>query len=192
MNRLARSIIITLPAAMVLGCGLSPHPWAGPRERIEPPSLRDIAAARRTGPHTLILPTALVPPDQRVAEAVAPTRRRSLIPEIDGATHLASAWQRRQVYRQLATERGMDDASQRHLVNATLDHLASETAKEEILLVLITNPDFSPAAEELILQRLVNFAAPSRRQRILAAMPRFRTVDPLERDLLGWLWDKIW
>ena len=189
--RMAYRIAIALSAASLAGCALpSPPPWAAQDERIELPSLRDIAAARRSGPHTLLLPPGLKTPEQQAA-ATQPPPKRSVIAEIDGASRLASAWDRRQVYRQLAAERGVDDASQCHLVNAALDHLISETAKEEVLLVLMTNPDFSPAAEELILRRLTNFTSPARRQRLLAAMPRFRGIDRSELDLLGWLWDRL-
>jgi len=177
-------------AVLPLGCGLSPGGWRA-QEPIKPPSLRDIAAARRTGPYVLWLPESLVPPDQRAEHTRPIPPRQSALRRIEAANRLGSAWDRRRVYRQLAAERGLDDESQRALVNATLDHLTSETAKEEVLLVLITNLDFSPAAEELILQRLTNFASVARRQRILAAMPRFRGLDRPELDVLGWLWDRI-
>ncbi|MBN1818088.1 MAG: hypothetical protein JW828_12070 [Sedimentisphaerales bacterium] len=155
----------------VAGCSLRPGAWAGGWERIE-------YIGQESGMQ--IAPVPIEPietapdkestvPIQESAESIE-SSEQAIHEQIEAAQKQESLWSRRQIFLDLASRPGLSDACQQHLVNSILDNLLSESAKEEVLLLLIRNPDFSKGAQKLILQRLNNFSTPSRRQRIASAM----------------------
>ncbi|MBN1125173.1 MAG: hypothetical protein JXA82_09200 [Sedimentisphaerales bacterium] len=161
---------ICLVVGSVAGCNLRLGTWAGSWERIE---YVDPEPDTEVGT-TSIDPIEILPDEESIPiqEPIEPieTSEQAVHAEIETAGKLESMWSRRQVYLQLASRRGLSDPCQQHLVNALLDNLLSESAKEEVLLQLIRNPDFSKGTRKLILQRLNNFNTASRKQRIASAL----------------------
>ena len=92
------------------------------------------------------------------------------IAEIDAVGKLSFESDRKQAYERIAAREGLSDESQVHLVEAMLDKLTFDNAKEEVLLTLIENPDFCSDAERIILEKLDKLAFASSKKRILKAM----------------------
>jgi hypothetical protein len=92
------------------------------------------------------------------------------IAEIDAVGKLSFDSDREQGYERIAAREGLSAEAQVHLVEAALGRLSFDNAKEDVLLTLIENPDFSRAAERAILEKLDKLAFPSSKNKILKAI----------------------
>ncbi|MHC4331644.1 MAG: hypothetical protein ACYSWW_26360, partial [Planctomycetota bacterium] len=92
------------------------------------------------------------------------------IAEIDAVGELSFESDRKQAYGRIAQREGLSDESQVHLVEAALDRLTFDNAKEEVLLALIANPSFCGAAEHAVLESLDKLAFESSRKKVLKAI----------------------
>ena len=99
------------------------------------------------------------------------------IAEIDAVGKLPFDNDKEQAYKRIAARRGLSAEAQVHLVEAALDRLAFDNARESVLLTLIANPDFGSAAERTILQMLDKLAFPSSKNRILKAISERKIQD---------------
>jgi len=108
-----------------------------------------------------------VPSSPRAAEPGDVTIR-----EIDAVAKLSFDNNRQTVYNEIAQRDGLSDRAQVHLVDAVFKHLSFENMKVDVLLTLIKNPCFSPAAKAAILDRLDRLSFENHRTTILQAMNR--------------------
>jgi len=110
--------------------------------------------------------------DVFVGEETRRTRTSSgaTIAEIDAIGKLSFDSERKAGYERIAAREGLGAAAQVHLVEAVLDRLSFDNAKEQVLLALIVNPDFCSAAEREILERIDNLAFESSKKNILKAI----------------------
>ena len=92
------------------------------------------------------------------------------IAEIDAVGKLSFDSDRKQGYERIAARQGLSAEAQVHLVEAALGRLSFDNSKEDVLLTLIENPDFSSTAERTILEKLDKLAFPSSKKRILKAI----------------------
>ena len=92
------------------------------------------------------------------------------IAEIDAVGKLSFDSDREQGFERIAAREGLSAGAQVHLVEAALGRLSFDNAKEEVLLKLIENPDFSREAERIILDKLDKLAFASSKNKILKAI----------------------
>ena len=92
------------------------------------------------------------------------------IAEIDAVGKLPFDSDREQGYKRIAERQGLSPEAQVHLVEAALGRLSFDNAREDVLLTLIGNPDFSRAAERAILEKLDRLAFSSSKKKILKAI----------------------
>ena len=92
------------------------------------------------------------------------------IVEINAVGKLPFDSDRKQGYERIASREGLSPEAQVHLVDAALGKLSFDNAKEEVLLKLIENPDFSREAERTILEKLDKLAFTSSKNKILKAI----------------------
>ena len=92
------------------------------------------------------------------------------IAEIDAVGKLPFDSDREQAYKRIADREGLSPEAQVHLVEAALGRLSFDNAKEDVLLTLIENPDFSRAAERTILEKLDRLAFANSKKKILKAI----------------------
>jgi len=92
------------------------------------------------------------------------------IAEIDAIGKLSFNSERKKGYARVAAREGLGAAAQVHLVEAVLDKLSFDSAKEEVLLTLIDNQGFCSAAEREILERIDRLAFESSKKKILKAI----------------------
>ena len=92
------------------------------------------------------------------------------IAEIDAIGKLSFDSERKKGYERVAEREGLGAAAQVHLVEAVLEKLSFDSAKEEVLLTLIENPDFCSAAEREILEMIDRLAFESSKKKILKAI----------------------
>lgn len=92
------------------------------------------------------------------------------IAEIDAVGKLSFDSDREQGYERIAARQGLSAEAQVHLVEAALGRLSFDNAKEDVLLTLIENPDFSRAAERTILEKLDRLAFANSKKKILKAI----------------------
>jgi hypothetical protein len=92
------------------------------------------------------------------------------IVEIDAVGKLSFPSDVEQGYKRIASRQGLSAEAQVYLVEAVLRKLQFPNAREEVLLALIANPDFSRAAERVILEKIDKIAFPSSREIILKAI----------------------
>jgi len=92
------------------------------------------------------------------------------IAEIDAVGKLSFDSDRKQGYERIAAREGLSAEAQVHLVEEALGRLSFDNAKEDVLLTLIENPDFSRAAELTILEKLDKLAFASSKKKILKAI----------------------
>jgi len=110
-------------------------------------------------------------------EEVAPRPRATgpvdvTIQEIDAAGKLAFDSDREEAYKKIAQREGLSERAQLHLIDAAFERLAFENAKVGVLLALVGNPSFSPAARGALLDRLDRFAFEKDKRKILDALSR--------------------
>ena len=92
------------------------------------------------------------------------------IAEIDTVSKLSFASERKEGYRRIAVREGLTAQAQVRLIEAILDSLAHDSAKQEVLLTLIANQSFSDAAERKIRGQIEKLAFESSRKKILQAI----------------------
>ena len=97
------------------------------------------------------------------------------IAEIDAVGRLPFDSDRKQGYERIAAREGLSPEAQVHLVEAALGKLSFDNAKEEVLLTLIENPDFSSVAERAILEKIDKLAFSSSKNKILKAISDRKT-----------------
>ncbi|MHC4168157.1 MAG: hypothetical protein ACYSWQ_14465 [Planctomycetota bacterium] len=97
------------------------------------------------------------------------------IAEIDAVSKLSFASERKEAYEEIAVREGLTARAQVRLIEAILDNLAHDSAKQEVLLTLIANPDFSNAAEREILERIDGLAFESSKEKVLKAISDRKT-----------------
>lgn len=103
--------------------------------------------------------------DERAADSTDAT-----IAEIDAVGELSFGSERKGAYEAIAAREGLAARAQVHLVEAVLNNLEHDSAKEAVLLKLVGNPDFSKAAERAIRESVDKLAFESSRQSVLKAM----------------------
>ena len=89
---------------------------------------------------------------------------------IDAVKKLMSQSGRHDSYRKIAGRKDLREPAQVHLVKNVFIHLISPSAKEDVLLTLIKNPNFGYEAEKEILNSLNKIISQSSRKRILDAI----------------------
>ena len=92
------------------------------------------------------------------------------IAEIDAVGKLSFDSDREQGYERIAARQGLSAEAQVHLVEAALGRLSFDNAKEDVLLTLIENPDFSSDAERTILEKLDKLAFANSKKKVLKAI----------------------
>ena len=92
------------------------------------------------------------------------------IAEIDAVGKLPFDSDRKQGYKRVAERQRLSPDAQVHLVEAALGRLSFDNAREDVLLTLIENPDFSGDAERTILDKLDKLAFSSSKKKILKAI----------------------
>jgi len=97
------------------------------------------------------------------------------VAEIDAVSKLSFASERQEGYERISLREGLAARAQVRLVDAILDNLAHDSAKQEVLLTLIANPNFSSAAERKIQGQINKLAFESTKKRILQAISDRKT-----------------
>lgn len=92
------------------------------------------------------------------------------IAEIDAVGELSFDAERKDGYKRIAKREGLSPGAQVYLVEAVLDKLSFDNAKEEVLLTLIKNPNFSSLAENEILDNIDELAFERSKKKILDAI----------------------
>jgi len=92
------------------------------------------------------------------------------IVEIDAVGELSFDSERKKGYERIARREGLSPRAQVYLVEAALGKLSFDNAKEDVLLTLIANPDFSSAAEREILESIDRLAFESSKKKLLKAI----------------------
>ncbi len=103
-------------------------------------------------------------PDPRCPDAA------ETIAAIDAISKMSFDSDKQDAYQAIARREHLCDAPQVHLVEAVFKHLSFENSKEAVLLTLINNPEFSPAGERAILDRLHRLSFEHTKKRILDAI----------------------
>ena len=97
------------------------------------------------------------------------------IAEIDAVGKLSFDSERKAGYERIARREGLCPRAQVYLVEVALGKLSFDNAKEELLLTLIANPDFSSAAEREILESIDRLAFESSKKKLLKAISDRKT-----------------
>ncbi|MBM4029044.1 MAG: hypothetical protein FJ280_27150 [Planctomycetes bacterium] len=92
------------------------------------------------------------------------------IREIEAVGKLTFDNDRCRGYKNIAERPGLGDRAQVHLVEAAFKRLTFENAKVDVLLTLVHNPCFSPAAKAALLDRLDRLTFESNKRTILEAL----------------------
>lgn len=98
-----------------------------------------------------------------------PHEQDIVISEIDAAGRLFSDSDKSDVYKDIARRPDLSSKAQVHLVNAVFSKLFAESAKEQVLLILIENPCFDDAGKRAVLSKINSLFADSSKKRILKA-----------------------
>ncbi|UCG48296.1 MAG: hypothetical protein JSU94_00685 [Phycisphaerales bacterium] len=106
---------------------------------------------------------------------------QATIKRIDAVKELEWDSNKRRSYHQIAMRGGLNDGGQVYLVKAVFENLGLDSGKEVVLVALIMNPSFSPAAEKAILDRIDSFSFEKSKQRVLRAIEVRKAVQP-EQD----------
>ena len=105
-----------------------------------------------------------------------PCRPRSVEPEditireINAAGKLAFSNDREAAFKKIAKREGLSERAQLHLIDAAFKRLAFENAKVNVLLTLVGNPSFTPAAKAALLDRLDRLAFENNKRTVLNAL----------------------
>ena len=119
-----------------------------------------IVSEERKGPER---PPVCLPADETIAE-------------IDAVGKLSFDQNRQEGYKRIAEREGLSEGAQVYLVEAILDKLSFDNAKEDLLLTLINNPSFSSAGKQAILEGLDKLAFENTKQKILKAISERETL----------------
>jgi len=92
------------------------------------------------------------------------------IAEIDAIGKLSFDSERKEGYERIAVREGLTARAQVRLIEAILDNLAHDSAKQEVLLTLIANQSFSDAAERKIQGQIEKLAFESSKKNVLKAI----------------------
>ncbi len=92
------------------------------------------------------------------------------ISEIDAASRMSFDEDRQKAYKEIALRAALDETVQAYLVQAVFDHLAFESAKEDVLITIIRNPGFNGAGRSAILGSINKLAFENGKQKILRAI----------------------
>lgn len=95
---------------------------------------------------------------------------QSVIWEIDAASRMSFDEDRQRAYKQIALRASLDEDTQAYLVKAVFDHLAFESAKQDVLLTIIRHPAFNGTARNEILQRINKLSFENDKEIILRAI----------------------
>lgn len=96
--------------------------------------------------------------------------RDTTIREIKVAGMLSFDNDRQKALKRIARRSGISDAAQVRLVETTFRRLSFEESKVDVLMTLVKNSSFSPAAEAAILGRLSQLSFERDRSKILGAI----------------------
>lgn len=91
------------------------------------------------------------------------------VAEIGAVSKLSFDNNRQEAYKRIAGREDISEGAQVYLVAAVFKHLSFENAKMDVLLTLIGNPSFTPAAKKAILDRLDRLAFENNKTAILDA-----------------------
>lgn len=94
------------------------------------------------------------------------------IEEIDAVNKLTLEPYRRDAYLRIAKRPGLHNEAQEHLVSAIFDNLSIEPWKRDLLMALISNPDFGPGGRQAILSQLDRLSIEPYKRDILEAISR--------------------
>lgn len=97
-------------------------------------------------------------------------KAEATIAEINAVAKLKSDATMEEGFKTVAARKGISIAAQVHLVDPVINKLYYETAKVDVLLLLVNNPDFSHQAKKKILGRLDKLKSESSRAAILKAI----------------------
>jgi len=92
------------------------------------------------------------------------------IREIKVAGMLSFDSDRQKALKRIARRSGLSDDAQVHLVETIFRRLNFEQGKVDVLMALVNNSSFSPAAEAAILDRLTQLSFEQDRSKILGAI----------------------
>jgi hypothetical protein len=92
------------------------------------------------------------------------------IREIDAVSRLSFDHDRKEGFERIARRDGLADGAQVYLIEAVFEHLAFSNAQVSVLLTLVDNPSFGPAAEAALLDRLDRLAFEHDKRKILDAI----------------------
>jgi len=105
--------------------------------------------------------------DDSVSLTDAPDRT---LYEIDIASRLRFDADRQKAFKAIASRPGLSETVQMHLIQAVFDHLAFESAKQDVLLTIIRNPDFNSKVRRAILGKIDTLVFENDREKILRAI----------------------
>jgi hypothetical protein len=97
-------------------------------------------------------------------------KAEATIAEINAVAKLKSDAQMEEGFKAIASRKGISVAPQVHLVDPVINKLYYETAKVEVLLLLVNNPDFCHQAKKKILERLGKLKSESSKSKIIKAI----------------------
>ena len=98
-----------------------------------------------------------------------PHDQEIVISEIDAAGRLFSDSDKADVYKDIAQRPQLSSKAQVHLVNSAFSKLFADSAKEQVLLILIENPCFDDAGKRAVLSKINRLFSDSSKKRILKA-----------------------
>lgn len=92
--------------------------------------------------------------------------------EIGAVNKLTFDNSRQEAYGRIASRQGISEGAQVYLIASVFKHLSFENAKVDVLMTLIANPSFSPAAKKAILERLDKLSFENNKTTILDALAK--------------------
>jgi len=118
-----------------------------------------------------------IPKPPTVVVMPANSEDAATLAEIDAATKLSFDDGKVQTLRNVAARPSLTPPAQVHLINTVLRTLSFDASKVNVLLVLIENPAFSPAAKEAIFRQLERLQFDATRTQVMAAIQK-RSATP--------------
>ena len=109
----------------------------------------------------------------------------STIKEISAVREMNFESNKTDAYTRIASRTDLSEAAQVRLVKTVFDELSFDSSKSTVLLTLIDNPAFCPAAETAIMKRLGRLSFESTKNNILTAVNAVKTLHSDERDSIS-------
>jgi hypothetical protein len=106
--------------------------------------------------------------------------RGTSIEEINAVSKINFESNKTNAYARIASRTDLSEAAQVHLVKAAFDNLSFDDSRSTVLLSLIENPFFCPAAEKAILKRLDGLSFEKTRDNILMAVNAVKALHSSE------------